>query len=179
MRITEVRVKLVAEADGRLRAYCSVLLEGAFAVRDIKVIEGRDGLFLAMPSRKLSDHCHNCGTKNHLRSRFCNQCGCRLDENRALRDSGAARLHADVAHPVNAECREAVRKAVLEAYRREVEASKLPGYVCRYDGEGLEREADAGGRRSTPPSTPSPRRPSAPRPAPTASDRLPVRGRAS
>ena len=92
-----------------------------------------------MPSRKLTDRCHNCGTKNHLRSRFCNQCGCRLDENRALRDAdGRAKLHADIAHPINSMCREKIQGAVLSSYAEELERSKMPGYVSRYD----EYEAD-------------------------------------
>jgi stage V sporulation protein G len=87
-----------------------------------------------MPSRKLTDRCHNCGTKNHLRSRFCNQCGSRLDENRAIRDAdGRAKLHADIAHPINSTCREKIQGAVLASYADELERSKLPGYVSRYD----------------------------------------------
>ena len=54
-------------------------------IRDVKLIDGHDGIFLAMPSRKLSDHCGRCGDKNHLRARYCNNCGGRLDENRHLR----------------------------------------------------------------------------------------------
>src|SRR5271163_3718037 len=103
-----------------------------------------------MPSRKLTDRCHNCGTKNHLRSRFCNQCGCRLDENRALRDAdGRAKLHADIAHPINSMCREKIQGAVLSSYADELERSKLPGYISRYDDLDAEYElpfeAPAGG----------------------------------
>ena len=105
-----------------------------FVIRDLKIIEGAKGFFVAMPSRKLTDRCHNCGTKNHLRSRFCNQCGCRLDENRALRDAdGRAKLHADIAHPINSMCREKIQAAVLNSYAEELERSKMPGYVSRYD----------------------------------------------
>ncbi|MGZ3472313.1 MAG: SpoVG family protein, partial [Isosphaeraceae bacterium] len=75
-----------------------------------------------------------CGTKNHLRSRFCNQCGCRLDENRALRDAdGRAKLHADIAHPINSMCREKIQSAVLVSYADELERAKMPGYISRYD----------------------------------------------
>jgi stage V sporulation protein G len=105
-----------------------------FVIRDLKIIEGAKGFFVAMPSRKLTDRCHNCGTKNHLRSRFCNQCGCRLDENRALRDAdGRAKLHADIAHPINSMCREKIQSAVLASYADELERAKAPGYVSRYD----------------------------------------------
>src|SRR6516225_7800163 len=118
----------------RLLAFCSVTFDDAFVVRDLKIIEGTKGSFVAMPSRKLTDRCPQCGSKNHLRARFCNQCGGRLDENRATRDAdGRAKLHADIAHPINSGCREVVQSAVLKAYAEERERSKQPGYVCTYD----------------------------------------------
>src|SRR5262249_1618995 len=102
--------------------------------RDLKIIEGTKGSFVAMPSRKLSDRCHQCGSKNHLRARFCNQCGGRLDEDRATRAAdGRAKLHADIAHPINSGCREIIQSAVIRAFQEEKERSKQPGYVCRYD----------------------------------------------
>src|SRR5258708_11906919 len=121
-------------SNERLQAFCSITFDDMFVIRDLKIIEGAKGFFVAMPSRKLTDRCHNCGTKNHLRSRFCNQCGCRLDENRAIRDAdGRAKLHADIAHPINSMCREKIQSAVLQSYADELERSKMPGYVSRYD----------------------------------------------
>jgi stage V sporulation protein G len=137
VEITEVRVKLMEDNSGsneRLQAFCSITFDDMFVIRDLKIIEGAKGFFVAMPSRKLSDRCSHCGTKNHLRSRFCNHCGSRLDENRALRDSdGRAKLHADIAHPINSACREKIQTAVLASYAEELERSKMPGYVSRYD----------------------------------------------
>ena len=137
MEITEVRIKLMEDNSGsneRLQAFCSITFDDMFVIRDLKIIEGAKGFFVAMPSRKLTDRCHTCGTKNHLRSRFCNQCGSRLDENRAIRDAdGRAKLHADIAHPINSMCREKIQASVLASYADELERSKLPGYVSRYD----------------------------------------------
>jgi stage V sporulation protein G len=132
--ITEVRIKLVEDNNERLQAFCSVTFDNAFVVRDLKIIEGTKGSFVAMPSRKLTDRCPQCGCKNHLRARHCNQCGQKLDENRAIRDAdGRAKLHADIAHPINSACREVIQSAVLKAYQEERERSKQPGYVCTYD----------------------------------------------
>lgn len=134
MVITEVRIKLVEENNERLQAFCSVTFDNAFVIRDLKIIEGTKGYFVAMPSRKLTDRCHSCGTKNHLRSRYCNQCGSRLDENRAVRDAdGRAKLHADIAHPINSAARESIQSAIIHAYHDEREKAKLPGYICTYD----------------------------------------------
>jgi stage V sporulation protein G len=132
--ITEVRIKLMEDNNERLMAFCSVTFDDAFVIRDLKIIEGSKGSFVAMPSRKLTDRCPQCGSKNHLRARFCNQCGQKLDEDRAIRDAdGRAKLHADIAHPINSACREVIQTAILKAYREEKERAKLPGYVCTYD----------------------------------------------
>ena len=66
MEITEVRVKLMEEPGERLQAFCSITLDDAFVVRDLKIIEGATGPFVAMPSRKLTVRCPQCGYKNHL-----------------------------------------------------------------------------------------------------------------
>ncbi len=129
MEISEVRIKLVAESSERLRAFCSITLDGDFVIRDLKIIDGMTGPFVAMPSRKLADRCPRCGCKNHLRAKFCNDCGLKLNENRAPKDNmGRAKLHADVAHPINAACRERIQNAVVKAYEAELERSKSPDY---------------------------------------------------
>ncbi len=129
MKITEVRVKLVENKDDRLKAFCSMTLDDEFVVRDIKVIEGTDGYFVAMPSRKMSDHCHRCGGKNHLRARFCNDCGHSLPDNRIRKDlQGRPKLHADIAHPINVRCRQHIQDKVVAAFKDELEKSRRPGY---------------------------------------------------
>ncbi len=136
MEITEVRVKLMDDRSGnqRLSAFCSVTVDNTFVLHDLKIIEGDKGRFVAMPSRKIADRCHNCGGKNCLTARFCNQCGCRLAANRMQRDQdGRAKLHVDVAHPINAAGRERIQTAVLEAYGAELARASQPGYVSSYD----------------------------------------------
>ena len=129
MEISEVRVKLVANKDDRLKAFCSVTMDNEFVVRDIKIIEGSNGFFVAMPSRKMSDHCEKCGGKNHLRAKFCNNCGASLLENRAKKNGkGRMKLHADIAHPINAACRQKSQEKVTAAFEEEFERSKQPGY---------------------------------------------------
>ncbi|QVL34815.1 SpoVG family protein [Telmatocola sphagniphila] len=134
MTITEVRIKLVEENNERLLGFCSITIDNAFVIRDLKIIEGTRGLFVAMPSRKLTDRCHSCGSKNHLKSRFCNFCGHKLDELRAGRDmDGRVKLHADIAHPIHSSCRETMQAAIIKSFHAEKELAKKPGYVCRYD----------------------------------------------
>lgn len=51
MQITDVRIRKISE-DNKMKAIVSVTFDGEFVVHDIKVIEGKNGLFIAMPSRK-------------------------------------------------------------------------------------------------------------------------------
>ncbi len=129
MEITEVRVKLVNNKDERLKAFCSMTLDNEFVVRDIKIIKGTSDYFVAMPSRKMSDHCPKCGSKNHLRAKYCNNCGGQMPDERVHKDThGRMKLHADIAHPINAECRQKIQEKVVAAYEEEVEKSQQPGY---------------------------------------------------
>jgi stage V sporulation protein G len=134
VEITEVRVKLMDEPGERLQAFCSITFDDSFVVRDLKIIEGSTGPFVAMPSRKLTAHCPQCRCKNHLRAAFCNQCGGRLKEQQAIKDEeGRAKLYADIAHPINSTCREMIQERVIRAFAEEKERSRMPGYVPSYD----------------------------------------------
>lgn len=82
MEITEVKVTLVD--DPKLKAFATITIDDDFVVRGLKIIEGRSGVFVAMPARKLAD-----GTWQ------------------------------DIAHPINAETREQLERAVLSVYRDE------------------------------------------------------------
>jgi len=120
MKVTNVSVKLSPQSGDRLKAFCTMTLDGEFVVRDLKIIDGTNGLFVAMPSRKLTDHCPKCGGKNHLRAKFCNDCGGRLPENRMSDEDVQGKLHADIAHPINSDCRARLQDVILDAYREEV-----------------------------------------------------------
>jgi stage V sporulation protein G len=134
VEITEVRIKLMDEPGERLKAFCSITFDDCFVVRDLKIIEGASGPFVAMPSRKLTVHCPKCRCKNHLRAAFCNQCGKRLEEGLAIKDEeGRAKLYADIAHPINSTCREMIQTRVIAAFLEEKDRAALPGYVPSYD----------------------------------------------
>ncbi len=80
MVITDVRIRKI-DGQTRLRAVASITIDDAFAVHELRIIEGKEGLFVAMPSRESND-----GT------------------------------FRDLAHPINAETRAMVEKAVLDKY---------------------------------------------------------------
>jgi len=157
MNITEAKIKFVSDKTDKLKAFCSITIDREFVIRDIKVIEGARGCFVAMPSRKLMDRCPSCGGKNHLRAQYCNDCGAALKPDRVGHDEeGRPKLHADVAHPINSSCRDRLQRAIIEAYDREVELSKNPDYVPPSDEEVFGVIEDgSGGRRSGPRTRPT------------------------
>lgn len=142
MRITEVRIRLLPQRDGgdKLRGFCTITLDEDFVVRDLKIIEGPNGAFIAMPSRRLMDRCERCRQKNHLKASFCNECGAALRKHRLPRDErGRPRLYVDIAHPINAASRGLVHRRVLEELQRERERARTDGYVfASSDDEDLE-----------------------------------------
>ncbi len=144
MNITEVRVKLTEAKKNRLQAFCSVTIDDDFVVRDLKIIEGYKGAFVAMPSRKLSDKCPKCRCKNHLTAKFCNDCGSKLDGKRATTETrgGKFKLYADTAHPINSKCRDEIEQKVLDAYQEEVSMSEKPGYKPAQMDESHEDDYD-------------------------------------
>ncbi len=55
MKISDIRIRLVEKAESKLKAVASITIDECFVVHDIKVIEGKDGLFISMPSKKTPD----------------------------------------------------------------------------------------------------------------------------
>ncbi|MBN3038285.1 MAG: septation protein SpoVG family protein [Candidatus Omnitrophica bacterium] len=135
MEITEVRIFLRDNPATKLRAYATITFDNAFVVRNIKVIEGNKGLFVAMPSRRVEEPCPKCGAKNSLRSKYCNQCGSQLPQKEYSLPVDSSSMsdgekqdrrseHRDIAHPINMETREYIQNKILEAY--EAEKGKKP-----------------------------------------------------
>ena len=135
MEITEVRVILKDSPDKKLKAYATVTFDNVFVVRNIKVIEGLTGAFIAMPSRKVKHACPKCGFKNELRSKFCNQCAQALPIEvstpslqgaQSTQDASVSQAeHKDIAHPITQAFREHLQQKVLEAYEQEKNKIKV------------------------------------------------------
>jgi stage V sporulation protein G len=129
MEITEVKIFLKDSPDKKLKAYATVTFDNAFVVRNIKVIEGSNGLFIAMPSRKVKQPCPKCNFKNEIRSKYCNQCASPLPavSYPAAQDASAAvqSEHKDIAHPITQSFREYLQKRILDAYEQEKSKGKV------------------------------------------------------
>lgn len=117
MQITEVRVTPTS-GNERVRAYASITFDRCFVVDDVKVIEGPNGLFIAMPSRKILRPCPECGIKNVVQASYCNNCGS------ALPYYEGREFHSDVAHPINGQCRQMIHDAVIKAYENTLPSAR-------------------------------------------------------
>lgn len=123
MEITEVRVTLKESEDKKLKAFATITFDNAFVVRDLKVIEGKKGLFVAMPSRKVTYPCTKCGHRNASKDKFCANCGSKIAPRREEKfdDEGRQNEHRDIAHPITPESREYIQGRVIDAYKEELQ----------------------------------------------------------
>ena len=116
MEITEVKVypkKIVN--DKKLKAFVTITFDNSFVVRDIKIIESKKGLFVAMPSAKVTASCPECSRKNPIRNSYCGFCGLKLED---LVSTNQEEEHRDVAHPINAEMRKYIHETIMEEYNK-------------------------------------------------------------
>ena len=74
MNITEVRVRLVKKDDSKLKAVASITIDDCFVVHDVKILEGTEDYFIAMPSKKTPEgeykdivHPLNTETREHIK----------------------------------------------------------------------------------------------------------------
>ncbi len=145
MKITEVRIFPSGSRDGKLKAFATVTFDDWFVVRNIKIIQGTSGLFVAMPSRKVMDPCSKCGFKNARGSKYCNQCGSAQPEKSFNQqeeyDSSERQAgYMDIAHPVTSECRVYMQKEILDAYEKGLSGGGAD--EARGAGEGSSPETE-------------------------------------
>jgi len=160
MEISDVRVRLAENPSDRLKAFCTMTLGEVFVIRDLKIVEGSRGLFVAMPSRRVMVPCKSCGHRNHLRARFCNDCGCELPPPPITTDEdGRTQLHRDIAHPITTEFRQLVQGRVMEAYEKEAGLSGVQQPEADPEHEGRpQRGARPEHERSPEPEVPRTRK---------------------
>lgn len=130
MEITEIRIFPKEGLDKKLKAYATVTFDNAFVVRNIKIILGASGLFIAMPSRKMKYLCPNCHSKNEVGSKFCNHCGASIGSGLQRASNADAKTeHRDIAHPITQEFREYLQTKILKAYEKEIVAGDGSGNI--------------------------------------------------
>ena len=77
MKISDIRVRLLAKEDNKMRGVASMTIDDCFVIHDIRIIEGTKGNFIAMPSRKIAsgeykDICHpiDTATRNNIEAQI-------------------------------------------------------------------------------------------------------------
>ena len=116
VEITEVRLSRRNSKDGKLKAFATITFDNQFVIRDLKIIDGKKGLFVAMPSKKIYDSCAKCGKKNPIRNNFCGKCGVRLNP----KSMDRREEHRDIAHPINSQARDYIQQTVVGEYYKAV-----------------------------------------------------------
>ena len=110
MEISEIRINLKEATNKKLKAFATVTFDRCFVVREIKIIDGKRGLFVAMPSTKVTEICQHCGKRVPIRNKFCSECGKRfVNAGSGLAVEQRREEYRDIAHPINAEYRNYVR----------------------------------------------------------------------
>jgi DNA-binding cell septation regulator SpoVG len=108
MKVTSVELKLWKQET--VLASASIVLDGAFAVHEIRIVKKNGKIVIAMPNRKTTVKC-DCGERNAFDSIYCSRCG---GKRNGSKPSG--KLFTDLAHPINAALRKEIEAAVLDAY---------------------------------------------------------------
>jgi stage V sporulation protein G len=117
MEITDVQIKLADPPEKRVLAYASVTFDHCFLVRDIRIIRGTSGIFIAMPARKITSHCPRCHGRTCLADVHCANCGQRLPKI-PIDGPNRPKLYNDVAHPITRQCRNDLHNAILQRYHQ-------------------------------------------------------------
>ena len=77
MKISDIRVRLLSKDDNKMKANASFTIEDSFVIHEVRIIEGSEGMFIAMPSRKIAngdykDICHpiDTATRNSIKAQI-------------------------------------------------------------------------------------------------------------
>ncbi|MCB1194673.1 SpoVG family protein [bacterium] len=117
MEITEIRIyPKESGRDDKLKAFATITIDNAFVIRDLKIIAGKKGLFIAMPSTKTTAPCPACRKKNPIRNRFCGFCGINIEEEMREAQKHEREDNRDIAHPINAEARDYLHSRIMAEY---------------------------------------------------------------
>lgn len=93
LEITKVNITKIVKGDPKLKAYAEAYIDEGFIITGLRVVEGKNGLFVAMPSR---------------------------EGRRKEGDEGYTKHH-DIVHPINAEVRKQFTDAIIPEYQRKLE----------------------------------------------------------
>jgi stage V sporulation protein G len=110
MKITRVVVTPIAKKGSRLCGYASIVFDDVFQVKNIRLINGKEGIFIVFPNKETLRPCPKCKVMTSYRHKFCYNCG---DE---LAVIIPAATYKDVCYPVTQEFHNVIAGAILAEY---------------------------------------------------------------
>lgn len=113
--ISNVRIQS-PERSGEL-ARASLVVGGGVVVKGFSLIRTHRGLEVRMPSKPAQLRCAHCYNPNFVKSRYCGNCGMRINNNPYYRN-GRPVIFEDVVHPLSSEFRARVEAEVIQAYEK-------------------------------------------------------------
>ena len=136
MEITEIRIYPKEYGrDDKLKAFATITIDNAFVIRDLKIISGKNGLFIAMPSTKTTAACPSCARKNPIRNRFCGYCGANIEAEMHEVQKTSRENNRDIAHPINSEAREYLHSRIMAEYYKVKSRDYSEGDEESFEGE--------------------------------------------
>ena len=134
MIVTKVRIHGVAAGNPFLLAFASSTLDDMFVIHDLKVIQGKERIFVAMPDRKIVEGCLDCGCLNFLEAHVCHHCRRVLIVDPPDPEVHARiKVHTDIVHPLTSDCRALIENPVLDAFRKASDCIKQTGCLGPYE----------------------------------------------
>ncbi len=121
MNITNTQLDIIENPNGKLRAFCSLTFNHEFVVKNFKIIKGKHGLFVAMPSRKLTKPCYRCDNRAFRNANYCDRCGKEFDDRSGNSHHDTDETHSDIAFPIEDDFREQLEDRLIAAYRKRKE----------------------------------------------------------
>lgn len=118
MVITETSISTAnTQRRSNLLGFCTVVFDNELAVRDIRIIQSPERIFVAVPSSKRTEPCR-CGMKNPFTAKYCQECGAAIRRANAphISTKDTSRQYHDIVNPINNEFREYLESEILEAY---------------------------------------------------------------
>lgn len=112
MKITEITINRAEQDNTRLLGFVTVVMDDVLVIRDIKIINGTQERFIAMPSRKIMIKCPECKGKCAILDNYCHSCGIKNNFDPDKYD----KIYADVVHPIDSGFRIYLQEAILKEY---------------------------------------------------------------
>ncbi len=123
MEVTDVRIKILPRKKDKVKAVATITFDNCFVVRNVKLVEGNNGLFVAMPAEEVKRACPQCNSRIPSNSRFCPRCGAHLGDT----PPNYRNTTRDLAHPINQEMREYITQKIISAYQEKLTQGETTG----------------------------------------------------